>query len=78
MLVTILIAGIIAGLMGTMGWYKSALGGFIAVAVAVMAYRGVVLQDPDVWTDALFCLLLLPIGWYGATNFHKLQSTTAS
>lgn len=78
MLATILIAGIIAGLMGLMGWYKSAIGGFLAVAVAVLAYRGLVLHEPEVWTDALFCLLLLPIGWYGATQFAKIQSTTAN
>lgn len=77
MLATLLIAAIIAGLVAIMGWYKSAVGIFLSATVAVLGYRGLVLQDSGIWTAALFCLLLLPVGWFGATRISRIQSAPA-
>lgn len=78
MMITILLVTIIVcGLMMSFGATKFALCVALTSIVGCFSYRiwfaGEDLQSVAV--DALFCLILLLIGWYGAKQFIKFEDS---
>lgn len=77
MITILLLMMIVCGLMMVFGATKMALCIAIASFVGSFSYRiwfiGENLQS--VSGDAFFCLALLPIGWYAAKQFIKLENS---
>lgn len=76
----LLVTMIVCGLMMMFGATKWVLSVAIVSVVGCFSYRiwfaGEDFQS--VTGDALFCLMLLPIGWYGAKQFIKFDKSTNS
>lgn len=73
----LLLISIVCGLMWMFGAGKLALYVALVSIIGCFSYR-VWFAGEDwesVSANAVFCLLLMPIGWYGAKQFIKIENS---
>lgn len=76
MITLLLIAFLISGLIVMLGYSKIAACVMVGAVVACFGYRWFYLNEAlqVVISDGLFCIALLPIGWWASKRFSSISA----